>query len=340
MTIPYRVRKFLKNAAAVLLLLTIIAIFVWLIWLLWLDRFVVYTRNEGAILDFNLPAQTPSGQVAQPPEAGETVSIYYNEGENQINTSTDLTQMAGYYVDLDALKLDISAVRNQILALPTGTPVMLDVKNISGTFNYSSTVSDLRNTDLDIDAIDALIHLLDSTGMYAIARLPALRDYHYGLNHVPDGLPTAGGYLWLDSDRCYWLNPASEGTITYIAQIVTELRGLGFDEVVLADFYFPDTDAIVFRGDKNQAIATAAQTLVTSCATDSFAVSFTGRNAAFPLPEGRSRLYLENVAAADAAAIAAQTGLADPAVNLVFLTEINDTRFDTYSVLRPLSSAH
>ena len=136
------------------------------------------------------------------------------------------------------------------------------------------------------------------------------------------------------------VDAASEGTVTYLAQIINELRGLGFDEVMLNDFYFPATDSIVFSGDKTQALAPAAQSLVTACSTDSFAVSFTGQDASFPLPQGRSRLYLENVTAADAADTAAQTGLENPAVNLVFLTEINDTRFDAFSVLRPLSSAH
>lgn len=340
MTIPYRVRQFLKHAATALLLFLILAVFVWLIWLLWLDRFVVYTRDQGAILNFDLPAQNLSGLVAEPPEPEATISIYYNEGDDQITTGNELRQLIGYYVDKEALEKDLDTVRAQILALPLGTPVLVDVKSIYGNFFYSSSVSDKRNTSLDTEAMDQLIQLLNSGNLYTIARLPAFRDYNYGLEHVSDGLPVSGGYLWMDDDRCYWLNPTTEGTMTYLVQIVTELRDLGFDEVVFSDFRFPDTNSIVFSGDKTAALATAAQTLVTSCATDRFAVSFTGQSAAFPLPEGRSRLYLEHVAAAEAASVAVQTGLADPTVNLVFLTEVNDTRFDTYGVLRPLSSAH
>lgn len=340
MTIPYRVRKFLKHFAAVLLLILILAVFVWLIWLLWLDRFVVYTRDNGAILDFNQPVQNFSGVVATPPEPQETVSIYYNEGENQITTGTELRQLVGYYVDKATLEGDLDTVRQQIAALPIGTPVMIDVKSIYGNFFYSSGVSDRRNENLKAEDMDALIELMKAGGLYLIARLPALRDYNYGLEHVSSGLPTSGGYLWMDSDRCYWLNPTSEGTMTYLVQIISELRDLGFSEVVLYDFRFPDTDEIVFSGDKSETLANTAKTLVNTCTTESFAVSFVGQDAAFPLPEGRSRLYLTGVAAADAAGVAVQTGLADPTVNLVFLTEINDTRFDTYGVLRPLSSAH
>lgn len=339
MTLSYRTRRYLYRLAVVLLFLILIAALVWLCWLLWLERYVVYTQ-DGAELNFNLSADGLAGQVAVPPSPEETISIYYNEGDDAVSTGTELTQLMGYYADSAALSQDIDAVRSQIEALPLGTPVMLDVKNISGYFFYSTTVGADTSSSVDVDAVDELIAYLKTSGLYTIARLPAFRDYSYGLNHVSDGLPTSKGYLWMDDSRCYWLNPASEGTITYLIQIVTELKDLGFDEVVFTDFRFPDTKEIVFKGDKTEALSTAAAGLVSACATESFAVSFTGQDAAFPLPDGRSRLYLDGVAAADAASVAEQTGLADTQVNLVFLTEINDTRFDEYGVLRPLASAH
>jgi hypothetical protein len=44
--------------------------------------------------------------------------------------------------------------------------------------------------------------------------------------------------------------------------------------------------------------------------------------------------------ALQAADAAQSSGIADTAVNLVFLTELHDTRFDVYSVLRPIAGAH
>jgi len=93
----------------------------------------------------------------------------------------------------------------------------------------------------------------------------------------------------------------------------------------------------VFNGDKTQALTTAASALVTTCATDRFAVSFTG-SSGFTLPEGRSRVYLENVDAANAADRAQQTGVADTDIRVVFITDMHDTRFDAFGVLRPLST--
>ena len=124
-----------------------------------------------------------------------------------------------------------------------------------------------------------------------------------------------------------------------LTSLFMAIKKLGFDEVVFCDYYFPETDQIVFKDDKQKALADTAQTLINSCASDTFAVSFTVKSY-FDAPRGRSRMYLENAAAADAANIAVQTGLTDPDIRLVFLTENHDTRFDAFSVLRPLSAAH
>lgn len=339
MSIPYRTRKILLRVLAILLSLALVAAVVLGCWLLWLGRYVVYTRDEGAKLDFNLPPEIPEGELAVPPTQVQVPSIYYNSGEDAVDTSTELVQMIGYYADIDALQEDIGAVRSQIKNLPAQTAVMVDVKDIYGNFYYSSEVGTARPSDFPVEEMDQLIQELNSGALYTVARLPAFRDYAYGLNHVPDGLPTPGGYLWIDDDGCYWLNPQSQGTISYLVQIVTELKGLGFDEVVFQEFRFPETDGIVFNGDRTEALNTAAQTLLTTCATDRFAVSFVG-NGNFTLPEGRSRLYLTGVDAADVANRIQETGIADAAVHVVFLTEVHDTRFDAFGVLRPLSAVH
>ncbi len=338
--IPYRTRHALKRGALIALAVLLVAALVFFCWFLWLKRYVIYTREQGAMLDMTLSEQIPAGEEAVPPAAAETIHIYYNEGENAINTSKELTQITGYYADTAALEAGVDTVWAQAKALPAGTPVMVDVKSPKGNFYYNSAVSSGRHSRIDTAAMDAMIKDLSDKGVYLIARLPAFRDYAFGLASTSNGLfVKSGAYLWADDDYCYWLNPASEGTLTYLVQIVTELRNLGFDEVVFEEFCFPDTKDLKFSEDKPTALANAANTLVTSCATENFAVSFV-QDPGFALPEGRSRLYVLNAMAANAATIAQQTGLADPAVKLVFLTEVHDTRFDAYSVLRPLEAAH
>lgn len=340
MKLPYRTRQNLLRFGIIALIVAVVAGLVFFCWFTWLERYVIYTRDEGAIIDMDLPPGVAQGEEAIPESTKETVSIYYNEGENAINVSKDLVQMVGYYATAADLEKGVSAVFNQAKALPSGTPVMLDMKSPKGNFFYSTSVSSHTNPDIDLAQMDKMIAELDKKGIYLIARIPSLRDYYFGLEKTVNGLFVASGsHLWADDDYCYWLNPSSEGTITYLAQIVTELKSIGFDEVVFDDFRFPDTDNLKFEGDRNEALANAANILVTSCATDNFAVSFVGK-AEFPLPEGRARLYVTQSTAAEVDSIAQQTGLENPAIHLVFLTENHDTRFEAYSVLRPLEAAH
>lgn len=336
MSIPYRTQRALKRFFIVLMILAVAAALIWMCWLLWLNRFVVYT-GDGAILDFERSAAELSGEPALPPEEGEPISIYYNEGDDAVETSKELTQLTGYYIDTAALKGDIEVIKQQLRSLPAGTPVMIEVKNSYGAFYYNTNVSEHITDTLDPVKVDELITFMNKQDLYTIARLPSLRDYAYGLNHTRDGLPTAGGYLWADEDYRYWLNPGSEGTLTFLISIANELKSRGFDEVVFFEFEFPKTNSIVFHGDKTQTLADAAQTLVTTCSSNSFTVSFEGSDGFTP-PIGRSRVYRENIAAMEAMTVAENSGVADTAVNLVFVTPLYDTRFNEYGVLRPLDS--
>jgi hypothetical protein len=340
MKLSYRARQNLRYAFIGALIFLLIAIVVWMIWIIWLDRFVVYTR-DGAQLDFDRPTVQFSGEAAAPPQLSETVSIYYNEGDNEISISNELTTIHGYYADTTALRKSVYAVREQIEKLPRGTPIMLDMKNIAGQFHYSTAVGSKTSGRIDIEAMDSLLEYLRGANYYTIARIPAFRDYDFGLNNVPYGLTLPSGIgLWMDDTGCYWLDPTSDGTLNYLIQIVNELKALGFDEVVFTDFCFPDTEKIKFDGDRTTAINNAAESLAIICSSSTFCVSFVSDDPLFRLPDRRCRLYRTGVAAADVRYAAEASGVADPAINLVFLTETNDTRYDDYCVLRPLDSAN
>lgn len=338
MSIPYRTQQGLKHFFVVLLILVIVAALVLVCWFFWLDRYVVYTR-DGVKLDFNQEPASAGGEQALPPDLGETLPVYYNEGDDVVEeTRTELTKMVGYYIDTAALQKGMDEIMVQLQSLPAGTPVMVDVKNSYGSFYYNTAAGASVTDTLNPSKMDELVQFMNKLDLYTIAKLPALRDYYFGLHNTRCGLPTAGGYLWADEDYKYWLNPGAEGTITYLISIARELDELGFDEVVFANFEFPDTSKIVFKGDKTETLKNAAQTLVANCATNTFAVSFEGSQGFIP-PVGRSRVYLINAEPGEVETLAAEAGVADPLINLVFVTELYDTRFDTYSVLRPLASA-
>ena len=342
MILSYKSQQRLKSALTVILALIIIAAIFWAMWMLWLDRYVVYTR-DGARLDFSRSSRDIQGDPVKSTEPREPISIYYNEGANTLQTSDEMEQLVGYYINAEMLTQDFAGVLSTVRKLPAGTPVMVDVKDIMGRFFYTTTLgTNLKG--IDPTNMDRLISEICSSGLYAIARFPAYREYLYAVDNVNHGLSsTKGQYLYWDPDRCYWLNPANSGAMTFIMQQISEIKGLGFDEVVLADFRFPNTTEIRFSGDKTQTLIDAAANLMSTFGSDRFVLSFEVTDPNFILPEGgRTRLYKIGCTAEEAKGVAEdamECGVTDTAVQLVFTTELLDTRFDPYGVLRPITSA-
>lgn len=339
MNMTYRTRRRLRRLGTVLGVGLAAGALILVCWFVWLERFVVYSA-DGAHLRLDAPYTFEGGIVAQPPEE-VTVAIHYNEGEDRVNTSSELGMISGFYATTGMLLDSVTAVDSAIQQLPNGSAVMLDLKSPYGNFYYHTNIPGAPVADaLDAAEVDKLIRNLINSDYYLIARVPAFRDRAYGLENTQYGLPTSRGYLWADDDNCYWLDPTSSGALSYLISIASELREMGFDEVVFTEFRFPDTGSIVFDSTltRSEAIAQAASILVSSCATEQFAVSFQSEDEAFPLPaEGRTRLYLTGISAAKAQAVLDTSTVPVKESQLVFLTETNDTRFDIASVLRVLT---
>ena len=199
MSIPYRTQRVLKRLLVILLTAAVILGAVVACWMLWVQRYIIYTPEDGAKLDFDLPPIV-QGELAVEPEEME-VSIYLNQGDAAINTSTELTQLTGYYVEQNALR-DLDTVKSQIQALPAGSAVMIDMKNIYGDFYYSSNVGTFRSSKVNAEQMDALVSYLKKSGLYTIARIPAFRDYNFGLNNVNYGIShSSGAYLYMDDEE-------------------------------------------------------------------------------------------------------------------------------------------
>lgn len=340
MALPYRTRRLFRGIGIAALFLALALVITWMVWLLWLDRYVVYDDN-GAHFDFSRSNHSITGQIAIPPEDDVDISIYFNEGDSILNVSAELLQLNGYYVDRDMLASGIPQVIEQLKKLPAETPVMIELKDIVGRFFYNTTISERRYSGIDIAAMEDLFAYLNKSDLYTIAKIPALRDYYHGLENVSHGLAIKGGYLWMEpGTNCYWLNPSNEGTISYLMQQILEIKAKGFDEVILGDFRFPDSTSIVFNGSPREALQNTAARLLESCGTDRFAISFCVTDTKLALPEGaRTRMYFESLPAADVSVVATECLLTDLPVQLAFITELKDTRFDAYGVLRPLTSA-
>lgn len=344
MSIPYLARRRIKSLFLTILVLIILAALICVAAVTYMKRYVVYTRDNGVVLDFNVDTSnsTLNAVVAAPPAEDETVPIFYNEGENAIAMNKDLTQVWGYYITTDDLARDLNGCRERVALLEAGTAVMIELKNGFGTFNYSTKLAGAPlSANVDVQAVDAFIQELRSRNLYLIARISAFRDRSYGMEHVTRGIYHVNKLgLWPDSQHCYWLDPTNTAVLGYVTSVLLEVKDLGFHEVVLADFKIPASDKALFNGDKNQALTGAAATLLeNSGGSEIFTLSFMVASSTFQLPEGRCRMYLDSVTAEQVGASAALTSVEDPLVYMVFVTDTNDTRFDEYGVLRPIAAS-
>ena len=337
MSIPYRTRRILNRAGITVAALLLVLIVGWLCWVIWLQRYVVYT-DDGAELDFAVSANEITGEIATPPEAAKNISIFYNEGENAVDLGNDMKQLNGYYIDYEMLQKDLAGVQIRLEQLSSGTPILIDMKGPYGSFFYPSNLpAAVHSASTNVKAVAELVQNLQKRGFYTIARVCAFRDWNFGNNNVSSGLymlKRAG--LWLDPDGYFWLDPSNANTTSWVADVVLELRDMGFNEVLLTDFRFPNSDKYIFTGDKVAALQSAAATLVSTCAASDFVLSFGVDDPAFALPQGRCRMYLSGVTANGIGQTVSQVSVEDTSVNLAFIAETGDTRYDDYSVLRSL----
>ena len=335
--LTYRTRKRLKTAGLIVGGAAALGTLVWLCWVLWLGRFVVYSREEVK-LDFDWV--TPGEFVAAVPPEQKEINILYDDGSDVVvvDRTKPLEQLAGFYVETSMLLDDPKAVEDLIREQPKGTAVLLELKTGTGNFCYKSSLPNAPvSSKVDEEAMEGLIKYLAKADYYTIAAVPAFRDRAYGLKNTSYGIHhSSGRYLWAGDDKCYWLDPAKNGTRSWLVSIAAELRDLGFDEVVFTDFNFPPTEDILYEGDKTAVLNETAEHLVYNLATDTFCVSFLCDAEGFRLPEGRTRLYREKVDASMAQSVAATIQVPNTQINLVYLTETKDTRFDLYGALRPL----
>ena len=342
MELTYQTRRKIKRGIIIALIAVLVLALVWGCWLVWVERHIVYGR-DGAVLDFELTSRDPGeGQLALPPVETEPVSIYYNDGSELGTVEMSMRQITGYNITADMLENNLDNVRATIASLPVGTAVMMELKSPRGTFYYNTGIEGTYTSKaMDLDAVDQLIADIASRNLYLIASVPAFRDRNFGVEHVSSGLPFIGGdgALWADSAGCYWLDPTDSVVRDHLTKITRELKSLGFDEVVFTEFCFPETSELDYSGDKVTAIQEAAAILVENCATDRFAVSFLATGSTVKPVSGRSRLYLTGVSATGAENTAAGYDVEDPAVNLVFMTDSYDTRYEICSVIRPMETA-
>lgn len=329
------VRKTARILGGVLLALALLVIGR----VLYVQRYVTYTP-EGVKLDYGQRLDYTGQAPAEPDPAEYPFETVVDAVAQTDEEAEKKTRLDGYSISTTMLVNGVDQVRSALSEVDGYNAVVIDVKSIYGNFYYSTQLSGAPRADaLDISEVDKLIEeLTGRSDLIVIARVPAFSDRRYALAHQSEGLPIWNGALWEGDDVCYWLNPYSNNVQGYLTSIAIELSQRGFDGVLFDDFYFPDSDRIMWNATitRDEAVLDAAANIADSLYGYGIEVLFGSA------PTGAAayadRVCITTDAAEDVNSIVEglSPSLADPAAQIVFLTSSRDTRFAACGVIRPL----
>ena len=137
----------------------------------------------------------------------------------------------------------------------------------------------------------------------------------------------------MNSDGNYWLDPAQDAVIAYLADIIHQLSEMGFDEVILNQFSFPYSDSIVYdTGDstRDELLVRAYNDLVDATIQDcDLGLLVSEPSEGHQALDAADRLYVYFSEGSQVKEYAER----HPDHYLVFVTDSHDTRFDSYGKL-------
>lgn len=226
--------RLIAIALAVLVVLAVAAA-------LYLQRYLVYT-DDGVRLE--LPPflqmlrgekKTPGGSVSFPSPGDVSVVV---EPDGSGAPSTPEPEVPGF-----AIQAPVSQVLDGTAAArleQTGAEALiLEMKAPSGQLAWYSDQFTADWAEVNAPrSNNETLKQFNAGDVYTIARVCCFRDDSapYSLNKQA---LRRGNYNWRDELGLRWLSPANGDAQAYIAGLCGELGALGFDEVVLEQFYFP-----------------------------------------------------------------------------------------------------
>ncbi len=306
---------------------------------IYVGRFVTYD-SAGAHLDYEQHLSAVRAPEPVSPEEDFSFDTVLDASSDEEDASSQAGKLTGYYITTTMMVNDMDAVRAALSQMDDYNAVMIDVKSVYGSFYYSTAISGAaKATVLDIKQVDSLIsELAQKKGITLIARVPAFSDPEYSLKHQSQALPLYSGALWTDENNCYWMNPYSNDVQGYLTSIALELSGLGFDEVLFDDFYFPDSDRISWTGSvtKQEAILDAADNLSANLLNQSIRLDLGTSDPEIAPYASRVFIKTNNASQIDSDKELLADVITDPAAQLVYITDSRDTRFDACGAMRPL----
>lgn len=205
---------------------------------------ISYLQGEGSE-SVTTPWEPPESST---PEESDTSDTSDSESADTTTTQSVPDGSGAYMLPLTALADQKSLNSALEQAGKAGCSVIIvPVKDMEGHLLYKTQLSSVKDTDLVTGTMPAgqITSVIKGKGFTSVkALVPTLFDRTTSV-YVEDMCYrfADGTYIWLDAaaDRGgkQWNDPFRDGTKNYYNQLVRELTGGGFDEVLLSELRFP-----------------------------------------------------------------------------------------------------
>lgn len=320
----YRKKLLLKRLAVISGILLAVIFLALVLGYSYLGRYVVYTE-DGAYFSFDgtrPSTDTETGLNILPPEDPVLIT-----GDSVLETAA--------LTDEESIRLSADEVNGLLVSYETleqGDALNAIDFTESG---YNMLVLEMRSEGSEILSTAPVLSLISRAkdqGIKLTAMISCLDDQEYALEHTDQALPIEGGPLWVSAGGSYWLDPTNEDVQKYVTDMILTLSGMGFQEVILNNFYFPESENIDYPSEKTReeltieayekveeavGIRCTLGVLVTDPSTGHQALDYAEHLYVYYDSGNRLQSYIEN----------------HPDHYIVFVTASHDTRFDAYGKL-------
>ena len=233
------------------LLVGVVILFFWEFYSL--QRNVVYEK-DGLYLDFSQrEGETDDAEVDRATERREIqllsdVEIVVDKTDySAVVTSagTGLRNIHGRFVPAESMTPTmLDGVTANIGGYDT---VVLEVKPSGGVLTYNSAIplaaSYGVNGSMDLKPY---VEKFNEKGIYTVAVVSGLVDSAMATRYGQIALKSAATGEVYTSQGYGWLDPYSDQVRTYISGLLEELKGMGFDEVLMTGIWCPGSELLQF----------------------------------------------------------------------------------------------
>mgnify|MGYP002299470795 FL=1 len=155
----------------------------------------------------------------------------------------------GSWAELDVTALtDEAAIRAAARQLKQqgADYALVTLKDAAGTVYYASGVANAAQsiTESPVDAA-SIAAILREEGIIPAAQLAAFTDPVSVYTDRSMGVHYDGNSLWLDNVSAAkggkaWMNPFAASAVQYVGDLIEEVQGMGYEQVVLTGVQFPN----------------------------------------------------------------------------------------------------